>query len=311
MEGQGSALSIQYDLEGLYFLVEQDGLDLAQDRLFIPMDLTPKSGSTVAETLGISMSAPADFVIELNGTENSRVWVQSRYHTIVPLYASQIKRNFHPYWDPPAPDDGRFHPIHMLLRERQYYSGDQQIPFSQYKYVFVLERFHRYQPYLQESLLDFFRMNHWDVAALCMRLMQDPKTNQQVHYTAMRYFAKFPCEASDAFFLRVLAEPNQPWLDQMLAIQGLAQNHSPAVRTAIKAKITSPDWYVRLNAAEYLHQHDLTQQEIDEILALRDRYSAEILRYCCRNDLELTGYIDALLLHMYRSPLLSRHITRR
>lgn len=162
----------------------------------------------------------------------------------------------------------------------------------------VLERFDRYHPYLQESLLDFFRMNNWDVSALCMRLMQDPKTDPQVRYTAMRYFAKFPCEDSDAFFLRVLQASNSPWLEQMLAIQGLAHNSSLQVRIAIEAKITSSDWYVRLNAAEYMQQHHLTQQDIDDILSLQDRYSTEILRYCCRNDKELTNYIDACLLRM-------------
>lgn len=162
----------------------------------------------------------------------------------------------------------------------------------------VLERFPRYQPYLQESLLDFFRMNNWDVSALCLRLMRDPKTNKQVYYTAMRYFAKFPCDASDTFFLRILKEPNQSWIEQMLSIQGLAHNDTQPVRAAIESKITSPDWYVRLNAAEYLQKHHLTRQEIYDILSLRDRYSAEILRYCCRNDPELAAYIDMLLLQM-------------
>lgn len=162
----------------------------------------------------------------------------------------------------------------------------------------MLESFDRYQPYLQECLLDFFRMNNWQASDLCLRLIQDPKIDQQVRYTAMRYFAKFPCDASDAIFLRILEQPNQPWLDQMLAIQGLMQNNSQAVRTAVKAKITSPDWYVRLNAAQYMYRHELTREEIHDILLLRDRYSSEILRYCCRNDAHLADYIDELLLRM-------------
>lgn len=135
MKSQNYTLSIQYDMEGLYFLVEKDGLNLEQERIFLPIDLTPKSGSMVAANLGLSMSAPADFVIDLNGKENSRVWVQSRYNTIVPLYGPQLKRNFRPYLAPPAPDDDKFDPIHLTLHEMDYLYLGTTIPFSQFDFA--------------------------------------------------------------------------------------------------------------------------------------------------------------------------------
>lgn len=135
LEDQNCTLSVQYDIEGIYFLVEKQGFDLERDRIFIPIDLTPKSGSTKAENLKLSMSAPADFIIELNGKENSRVWVQSRYNTIVPLYGPQLKRNFRPYLAPPAADDSRFDPIYLPLHEMDCFYNGSKIPFREFQFI--------------------------------------------------------------------------------------------------------------------------------------------------------------------------------
>ena len=128
-EQDGCRLSMKYDEKFIYFLAEKDGFNVGTERLCIPIDTTPKSGATTADNLGIRMSDPADFVLEINGTENSRLWVQERYNSITALYGGELKRYFNPFINIPDRDSGKFDRILMLLNESDYYFEDQQVDF--------------------------------------------------------------------------------------------------------------------------------------------------------------------------------------
>ena len=153
------------------------------------------------------------------------------------------------------------------------------------------ERFDSYTPYMQDCLLDYFRLRGPDVSGLCMRVLRSERSNSQVGYSAMRYFAKYPSKESRTYFLEILADDSAAWIQQMLSIQALRQYDDPAVYAAVMKKITSPNWYVRVNAVEYLHNRGLTKEEIFNILYQRDRYANESLLYQYRGNKEMTRYI--------------------
>lgn len=120
-EQDGVRLSMKYDLEFIYFLVEQDGFSIDTDTLYIPIDTTEKSGSTTAAGLNLRMSEAADFVLQISGRENSRLLVQERYDAAAVLYGSQLRRSFNPFVNPPAKDSDRFNQILLPLLEKDYY----------------------------------------------------------------------------------------------------------------------------------------------------------------------------------------------
>lgn len=138
----GIRLSMKYDEKFVYFLAEQEGFDLVTDRLYIPIDTTPKSGSTRAADLSLSMSDPADFVIEINGRANSRLLVQERYDIIESLFYSQITPESLISKTFPAPNSDRFSAVRMLLVNNLFYqrdsiydedfSDDKRIDFREY-----------------------------------------------------------------------------------------------------------------------------------------------------------------------------------
>ncbi|MGN0963530.1 MAG: hypothetical protein ACI4PP_08130, partial [Clostridia bacterium] len=128
-EQDGYRLSMKYDEKFIYFLAEKDGFDVRTDRLCIPIDTTSKSGSKTADNLGIDMSEPADFVLELNGTDNSRLWVQERYNTLTAIYGDQLERYFNPYMNMPDRDSGKFEEIRLLLYESDYYCDGEKVDF--------------------------------------------------------------------------------------------------------------------------------------------------------------------------------------
>lgn len=117
----GYRLSMKYDLKFVYFLVEKDGFNIERDPLYIPVDTTPKSGSTGASNLDVNMSEQADFVLQIDGIDNSRLWVQDRYDTTTALYGSQLKHFFNPLINAPEKDSSRFDKILLPLLEKDYY----------------------------------------------------------------------------------------------------------------------------------------------------------------------------------------------
>ena len=81
--GQGT-LSMKYDEKFLYFYAS--GFDPEAGPVYIPLDTTPKTGSTYCENYGLTFERPCDFVIRIDGTEDSRVVVQERYEVMRAMY---------------------------------------------------------------------------------------------------------------------------------------------------------------------------------------------------------------------------------
>lgn len=155
----------------------------------------------------------------------------------------------------------------------------------------LMERFSRYSLYTKECILDYLRFAQVEATDFCMGLIFSADEDQEVRYAAMRYFVKYPNKKSEEFFIEVLKKENDEWIKEMLAIQGLSKVSEPEIRALIKGKITSRNWYVRVNAADYLHKHGLDKKEIKEILSMKDRYTNETLLYQYRNDETMSAYI--------------------
>lgn len=133
-EQNGYRLSMKYDVKFIYFLVEKEGFHIDRDCLYIPIDTTWKSGSTVADNLKLTATEPMDFVIQIDGKDNSRLWVQERYNTCTALYGNQIKRFFNQYLNPPAADSTQFQTVQLILHELDYYMSDEIIEFWDYNF---------------------------------------------------------------------------------------------------------------------------------------------------------------------------------
>lgn len=77
LSADGLTLSLRWDAEGLYLLVEGD--EPAQRQIYVPIDLTGATGSTVCQDPPLTFDTGADFVLCLDGPDNSRLLVQERY----------------------------------------------------------------------------------------------------------------------------------------------------------------------------------------------------------------------------------------
>ena len=113
LETDQGRLSMKYDEKFLYFYVQ--GIDLAEDTLYIPIDTTPKTGSTYCKNYGLTFERPCDFVIRIDGTDNSRIVVQKRYEVMRAMFMQETEDQ-DPYLDIPDRDTPEFQYIDLMLQ---------------------------------------------------------------------------------------------------------------------------------------------------------------------------------------------------
>ena len=110
-------LSVKYDEKFIYFLTKKDAFNIEKDTLYIPLDITPKSGSNYSENHNIKFDREADFIIVVNGKDNSRIMVQERYEALRSTYSEDIYK-FDTYFKDNIPDKNspKFVNIDLILR---------------------------------------------------------------------------------------------------------------------------------------------------------------------------------------------------
>ncbi len=110
---EGGSLSMKYDEKFLFFYVE--GFDPGSETLYIPIDTTPKSGSTYCENYDLAFERACDFVICIDGTDNSRLVVQERYEVLKSTYWESYYIG-DPYLNPPESNSPVFVDINMPMK---------------------------------------------------------------------------------------------------------------------------------------------------------------------------------------------------
>lgn len=160
----------------------------------------------------------------------------------------------------------------------------------------LMEQYDRYSDFTKECILEYFRFAEVDAGDFCRRVISLEPKGSQVRYTAIRYFLKYPDEKAKGMFADMLRSREEGgWVEEMLAIQGLGRWQEKEIRDLMKSHITSENWYVRVNALEYLKNSGMDEQEIAEIIGLEDPYTNEALVYQYREDPVMSDYIGRLI----------------
>ncbi len=107
-------ISAKYDEKFIYFMVNKKNYEEKQ-KIYIPIDVTPKSGSNYCENYNLKFQDAADFVIAIDGKENSRVLVQKRYEVLRAMYLNETDKE-DPYANIPSKDTPEFRPIKLMLK---------------------------------------------------------------------------------------------------------------------------------------------------------------------------------------------------
>lgn len=111
----GTELSVKYDEKYVYLRLHKENFNPESEVLYVPFDITPKTGSKKSNVVNLEFERDADFLLEINGKENSRLYVQKRYEAIRSINSHRVYRE-DAYLNVPAKDTEEFEKIMMLLQ---------------------------------------------------------------------------------------------------------------------------------------------------------------------------------------------------
>lgn len=112
----GNTLQMMYDEEYLYLRINVEDYNIDRHKLLIPLDITANSGATVDNTNLMYYDRPIDFVVSIEGKEDSKIMVQRYYNSLYALYSEEIWGE-NSYLDIPQKDIGLFDTIGQYVRK--------------------------------------------------------------------------------------------------------------------------------------------------------------------------------------------------
>ena len=117
----GRTFSMKYDERFVYLMLRGEDVEEGTT-LYLPIDTTQKSGSTTCADPEATFDRAADFLVVLDGRDESRVLVQTRSEVFRATSLRQTTGE-DPYVDPPDRDSDEFVPIELLLQQLSDYTA--------------------------------------------------------------------------------------------------------------------------------------------------------------------------------------------
>ncbi len=125
--GDGVSLSMMYDEAYVYFRVHLEEADPRRTPVYIALDVTPHSGAYKDSVHGLAFDRPMDFVIRLDGEENSEIMVQEYYCALWANYRREVYVQ-DAFVSPPEKDSELFMDIDLYLRDRLTLLHERLVP---------------------------------------------------------------------------------------------------------------------------------------------------------------------------------------
>lgn len=139
-KNKNQALYLKFDEEFLYFMVKSDNLS-PSDEVLIPIDTTQKSGSRDLSEFSLALERPTDFLMILNGKDNSRFLVQEYYDSTRAMYEKSIT-GVDPYIDVPDPIAPNYSVAKMVIKSLADPSVDVKAMTLEERFIFNLLKTH-------------------------------------------------------------------------------------------------------------------------------------------------------------------------
>lgn len=108
------SISMKYDEKYIYLMANVKDLDSTK-KIYIPIDTTEKSGSRKTNVSSNTYNRDIDFLIEIDGKENSRIYVQEYYDALMAMQSENIEAQ-NIQFNPPAKNSSKFNKINLILQ---------------------------------------------------------------------------------------------------------------------------------------------------------------------------------------------------
>ena len=141
------------------------------------------------------------------------------------------------------------------------------------------EDFVEFSAVLKQAFLDYFRFSSGNHCEKMLQIMIDNRENQELRFSAIRYFAKYRYEPALKHLYAFAKEDSPVWEYRAIAAFTLGNYPADETERLLKKLLCDRNWYVRYNAADSLERLGIRYEEMIDIFEGRDRYAAEMLRY--------------------------------
>lgn len=132
-------LYVKSDEKYLYIMGDIKEFDFEKDKLLLPIDITPNSGSLKYNAYNVDLRRPTDMIIVLDKKSGSRVVVDSYYDVFYHTYAKQLKM-IEENAEYEKNNSGIFNPIYLCLNRPLYLPEDKKtLPLEKYETGIMLE----------------------------------------------------------------------------------------------------------------------------------------------------------------------------
>ncbi|MCM1145878.1 MAG: family 2 glycosyl transferase [Clostridium sp.] len=154
LETGDASLSVKHDCAYLYLMVKKQNADYDTEKLIIPFDVTPHSGSYVYEEN--RFDHPADFVMIIDGKENSQLLVHS-YYDLYQFEYDKHDKEITTTQQMKEPDNDLFQPLYFFV-ERELILQDRAeiIPVQKFPAGELVYGISDYDADGYNSLADFY-----------------------------------------------------------------------------------------------------------------------------------------------------------
>lgn len=126
-------LYVKSDEKYLYIMGDINKFDFEKDKLFLPIDITPKTGNLKYNDYNIAFKRPTDMVVVLDKNGGSRIVTDSYYDSFYYIYAKQLKMiDENEAYE--KVNSGIFNPIYLCLNKPLYLPEDKTtLPLEKYE----------------------------------------------------------------------------------------------------------------------------------------------------------------------------------
>lgn len=142
------------------------------------------------------------------------------------------------------------------------------------------EAFDAFQPWMQVTLLNYFRFSSGAYCEKIHALINDPAQDDEVRFSCLRYLGHYPYPPAYADLLRYATpSENARWEYAAIASSVLASYPGAETAAVLERNLYHPNWYIRFNASKSLEQLGFGYRDLIDVIEGHDRYASEILRY--------------------------------
>ena len=140
------------------------------------------------------------------------------------------------------------------------------------------EAFDAFQPWVQVTLLNYFRFSSGAYCEKIHALLNDPAQDDEVRFACLRYLGRYPYPPAYADLLRYATpSENARWEYAAIASSVLASYPGAETAAVLERNLYHPNWYIRFNASKSLEQLGFGYDRIEA-----EGYSGPVLEVACQ-----------------------------